>query len=157
MDQGPGSLEEDFPVKPQPRWWGLRPWKRHSTALLVVGIIYMFIGYQYIVTPSTRIREQSLQAILQFAPIQFWGGVFILAGFMAVVSTKWPPVTETWGYVVVTGLSTGWSATYLTGIWFFHAPEQNYSQVFIWAVLGFMWMVFAGFPNPEEGERRGRR
>lgn len=157
MDQGPGGLEKDLPVKHSPRWWGLRPWKRHSTALMVVGIIYVFIGYQYMVTPSTPGRERALLTVLQFAPIQFWGSVFIFAGILAIISTKWPPMAETWGYVVVASLSVGWSATYLTGIWFFDSPAQNYSQVFLWGVLGFMWMVFAGFPNPEKGARRGRR
>lgn len=157
MDQGSGSLEENLPVKSS-RWWGLRPWKRHSTALLVVGIIYIFIGYQYIVSPFTNGREVALRVILQFAPIDFWGGLFIFAGLLAIVSTRWPPIAETWGYVVVTGLSTAWAATYLTGIWFFQSPAQNYSQVFLWGVLSFMWMVFAGFPNPErEVRRRGRR
>lgn len=157
MDQGSGSLEEDYPVKPPPRWWGIRPWKRHSTALLVVGILYMFIGVQYMHAPSTPGRERALLAILQFAPIEFWGSVFVVAGLLAVISTVWPPMTETWGYVVVAGLSTGWAATYLTGIWFFKSPPQNYSQVFLWGTLSFMWMVFAGFPNPEKEVRRGRR
>lgn len=156
MDQGRGGLEEDRSVKSS-RWWGLRPWKRHSTALLVVGVLYIFIGYQYIVTPANPVRTRALFAVLQVAPISVWGSMFIFAGVLALVSTRWPPLTETWGYVVVTGLSTGWAATYLTGIWFFQSPVQNYSQVFLWGTLGFMWMVFAGFPNPEKGARRGRR
>lgn len=156
MDQESGSLEEDLPVKSS-RWWGLRPWKRHSTALMVVGILYIFIGYQYMVAAPNAGREKSLAVVLQFAPIPFWGSLFVFAGVLAIISTKWPPMAETWGYVVVTALSVGWAATYLTGIWFFHAPVTGYSQVFLWGTLGFMWMVFAGFPNPEKGARRGRR
>jgi hypothetical protein len=157
MDQERGGLEENLPVKPSPRWWGLRPWKRHSTALMVVGILYIFIGYQYMVAPSNAGREKALMTVLQFAPLPFWGSLFVFAGALAIISTKWPPMAETWGYVVVTSLSVGWAATYLTGIWFFQSPKQNYSQVFLWGTLGFMWMVFAGFPNPEKGARRGRR
>lgn len=157
MDQGQGGLEKDLHLKHPRRWWGLRPWKRHSTALLVVGVLYVFIGYQYMISPYSAAREKALMVILQFAPIEFWGALFILAGSLAIISTRWPPLTETWGYVVVTGLSTGWASTYLTGIWFFQSPKQNYSQVFLWGTLGFMWMVFAGFPNPEKEERRGRR
>lgn len=157
MGETSGSLEEDYPVDLSPKWWGLRPWKRHSTALLVVGILHIFMGFQYITVPTTEARERALLVVLQFAPIQFWGSVFIFAGSLALLSTKWPPLAETWGYVVVTALSTGWAATYLTGIWFFHSPKSNYSQVFLWGVLGIMWMVFSGFPNPEKEARRGRR
>lgn len=157
MDQGSGGLEKDLTVKLPPRWWGLRPWKRHSTALLIVGTLHVFMGFQYIVTPSTEGREKALAVVLQFAPIEFWGCVFIFAGLLAIVSTKWPPLAETWGYIVVTALSSGWAATYLTGIWFFHSPKTNYSQVFLWGVLGVMWMIFSGFPNPEKEVRRGRR
>lgn len=156
MGEGSGGLEKDIPMK-SPRWWGLRPWKRHSTALMVVGTLYIFVGYQYMVAPPSMARERALLVVLQFAPLQFWGCLFVFAGVLAIISTKWPPMAETWGYVVVTSISVGWAATYLTGIWFFQSPITNYSQVFLWGTLGFMWMVFAGFPNPEKGARRGRR
>ena len=150
MGEGSGELEEDGTVKPlPPRWWGLRPWRRHSTILMVVGILFMFVGYAYISAPASEMRERSLHVILQWAPLQFWGSLFIAAGALAVVSTRWPPLTETWGYMVVTGLSAGWAATYLTGILFFHAPASGWTQVFLWGVLAFMWYAISGFPNPE--------
>lgn len=148
MGEGRGGLEEDRPVK-EPRWWGLRPWKRHSTILTVVGLLFVLSGVQYIVMKPTKAREETLRALTQFLPVQFWGGLFVLAGLCAIISSRWPPLAEAWGYMVLTGLSSGWAATYLTGIIFFHAPVVNISQVIIWSAFGFMWWAIAGLPNPE--------
>jgi hypothetical protein len=147
MDQGRGGVEKDFPVKHP--LWGLRPWKRHSTILAVVGFMFVLTGLQYIFTASTPARDKSLFVLLQVAPIQVWAILLILAGLLAMASTKWPPGAETWGYMVLTGLSSGWSATYLFGVLFFGAPVAALGQSIIWAALAFMWWAISGFPNPE--------
>lgn len=149
MGQGHGGLEEDRPMKLPHRWWGLRPWKRHSTILMVVGFLYTLAGTQYIITGPNRLRDLALAVVLQIAPIQFWGVVFILAGLMSMISSRWPPAADKWGYMVLTGLTSGWSAVYLTSIIFFHAPWSNIGQVIIWACLGFIWWAISGFPNPD--------
>lgn len=148
MDQGYGGLEEDGLMKPR-KFWGLRPWKRHSTILMVVGFLFVLVGMQYALAPESKGRSEALYVILQVAPIQFWGGVFIFAGFMSMISSRWPPLAETWGYMVLTGLSSGWSATYLIGIIFFKSPAANITQVILWGSLGFMWWAISGLPNPE--------
>lgn len=149
MDQGSGSLEEDFPVK-SPRWWGLRPWKRHSTILMVVGVLYALIGFLYMNAPPSRGREVALAAILQVAPMEFWGSLFIATGFMAIVSSRWPPLTATWGYMVLTGMSSGWSAAYLLSSIFYHAPwSTNSTQIFLWGILAFLWWAISGLLNPD--------
>jgi hypothetical protein len=117
--------------------------------LIVVGFLFVLAGVQYIITGPSRIRDVALATVLQIAPVYFWGGLFIVAGLLAIVSSKWPPKSEKWGYMVLTGLSSGWSATYLTSILFFNAPWANVGQVIIWAVLGFLWWGISGFPNPE--------
>lgn len=149
VDKGRGRLEENRSMTKSQRWWGLRPWKRHSTILVVVGFMFVLAGIQYIVAKPSKAREEALYALTQFAPVQFWGGLFVLAGLSAMISTRWPPLAETWGYMVLTGLSSGWAATYLTGVIFFHAPTTNLSQVIIWGCLGFMWWAISGLPNPE--------
>lgn len=150
MGEGSGGLEEDRDMKQPHHIWGLRPWKRHSTILMVVGLLYMLIGWSYIISTPSRLRENSLAVVLQFAPIQFWGGLFVMAGLMSMISSRWPPMTETWGYMVLTGLSSGWSATYLTGILFFHAPAGvSITQTVLWGLLGFMWWAISGLVNPD--------
>lgn len=150
MGEGRGDMEENSPVTKLQHWWGFRPWKRHSTILTVVGFLFVLVGISYTFGSSSQTREIALAVILQIAPIQFWGWLFILAGLSSMISAKWPLVTETWGYMVLTGLSSGWSATYLTTIIFFHAPLSNLTQVILWACLGFMWWAISGLPNPSK-------
>jgi hypothetical protein len=157
MGEGRGGMAEDIPVIPR-KWWGLRPWKRHSTILLVGGSLYILVGFQYAITKTTPGREVALAVVLQVAPINFWGSLFVIAGLLTIISSKWPPMTETWGYSVLTGFSSGWAATYLTGIIFYHSPKANLTQVFLWGVLGFMWWAVSGLPNPERpAVENGRR
>lgn len=149
MGEECGNMEEGFRVKIIRRFWGLRPWKRHSTILIVVGILYAVIGYQYIIATPNPARERSLIAILQFAPIQFWGGVFLLTGILTSISSRWPPFAETWGYMMLTGLSSAWSATYLIGLLFYNAPTVNVSGAIVWGLLAFMWWAVSGLLNPD--------
>jgi hypothetical protein len=91
MGEGSGGLEEDLPIAEPHKLWGLRPWKRHSTILMVVGCLFVAIGIGYIVVPSTEGRNASLRVILQVAPIQFWGSIFVFAGLLSMLSSRWPP------------------------------------------------------------------
>lgn len=149
MDENGGDLEKDL-VRQRRRLWGLRPWKRHSLILTVSGFLYVLVGFLYINTPSTPGRERALKVILQVAPVHVWGGIFMVAGALAIISSRWPPFAETWGYMVLTGLSSGWAATYLLGIMFFHSPVTNASQVAIWGCLAFMWWAISGLLNPDK-------
>lgn len=149
MGKTRGRMEDDFHVNKFRRFWGLRPWKRHGLILMVVGFLYTLVGFNYITAPYSPSREHSLSVVLQFAPIQFWGAVFIFAGLLSMLSSRWPPFTETWGYMVLTGMSTGWSATYLTGMIFFGSPATNVTQVILWGCLGFIWWAISGLLNPD--------
>jgi hypothetical protein len=153
MEQGRGGLEEDHPVKSE-RWWGLRPWKRHSTILMVVGFLYVLIGIQYMLAGPSPARELALAAVLRVAPLDVWGGVFAVVGVLSIISSRWPPLAETWGYMVLSGLSSGWAGAYLTGIAIFKSPITNITQVILWFVLAFMWWAISGFPNPPERKQR---
>lgn len=150
MGQERRGLEEDRSIAKPRRWWGFRPWKRHSTILMVVGFLFVLVGISYAFGKPSQSRELALAVILQVAPIEFWGWLFIVAGFLSMVSAKWPPLTEIWGYMVLTSLSSGWAATYLTGMIFFHAPWANLTQVILWGCLAFMWWAISGLPNPEK-------
>lgn len=132
------------------RYVGVRPWKRHSLVLMVAGLCYIAIGASYIWTEATPSRNVALKLSLSWFPIQFWGCVFIIAGLMAVISSRWPPVAETWGYMVLTGLSAGWGGTYALGVIFLHSPPQNLSGAILWGLLGFMWWGISGLLNPEK-------
>lgn len=130
-------------------FWGLRRWTRHSLLLCVAGIIYILLGAFYMKGPRMPNREVALQALLRIAPMSFWGSVFIFAGILSIISSRWPRFAETWGYMVLTGLSLAWGTAYLTGIVFTNAPLSNLSGFLLFDLLGFVWLIVSGLRNPE--------
>lgn len=129
---------------------GLRPWTQHSKVLMGGGLANIFVGTSYMFTETTPNRMSALAVALRWAPMEFWGGLFVAAGILAVFSSRWPPVAETWGYTVLTGLSAGWSATYLAGVILDKAPLANLSAVAMWGLLAFMWYSVSGLVNPDK-------
>lgn len=149
MGETHGDMEENLRITKTQQWWGLRPWKRHSLILTVGGFLYVLIGFLYVNSPPNANRETSLKVILQIAPIQVWGAIFTISGILSMISSRWPPFSETWGYMVLTGMSSGWATTYLMGVLFFHSPSTNLSQVLVWGILAFMWWGISGLANPD--------
>lgn len=135
-------------------WLGVRPWKRHSLVLMVAGFVYVAIGISYIWAEPTPTREVALHFALQWISLEHWGVIFICAGLLAIISSRWPPVSETWGYTVLTGLSSAWSAFYLVGVLFWHSPPTNLSGVMSWGLIAFMWWAISGLINPSDIEDR---
>lgn len=129
-------------------WRGIRPWKRHSLVLAVAGLVYILIGVSYITTEPTKARTRALTFALDWWSIDAWGYVFIAAGALSIVSSRWPPISETWGYTVLTGLSAAWAAFYLVGILFGDSPVSNISGVLSWGIIAFMWWAISGLLNP---------
>jgi hypothetical protein len=150
MGEEYGGMEENVPVAKVRKYWGLRPWKRHSMILMVGGFLYFLIGFLSFNQPPSETRERALKVVLQVAPIQFWGCLFILAGLMSMISSRWPPISEKWGYVVLTGMSSGWASTYVLGVLFFGSPGSNWSQALLWGILSFMWWAISGLANPDQ-------
>jgi len=146
MSSTPGSgkrfRKEDF--------WGLRQFKRHSLVLTVAGIGYMLTGITYILAEPTENRKIALAIAFEWFPIEFWGSVFVLAGLVAVISSRWPPVNDTWGYLPLTGLSAGWAATYAAGVIFDDSPISNLTGTLNWGLLAFVWWGISGFVNPDK-------
>ena len=138
-------------MKPNRSYWGFRrEWKRHDVILCVVGLLYMLVGVYYIMTGMSRQRFDSLSILLQVAPMTFWGGVFVFAGMLAIISSRWPPFAETWGYVVLTSLSAGWAAAYLMSMLFAGAPYTNIIGAIVWGLYGFVWWAVSGLLNPDK-------
>lgn len=150
MGEKRGDMEENLHVNFVRKFWGLRPWKRHSMILMVVGIMYALIGFAYFNAPPNRTRDVTLVVVLQIAPIQFWGGLFFFAGILTSLSSRWPPFGETWGYMVLTGLSAGWAAAYLMGVLFFKAPIAGITGGLVWGLLAFLWWAISGLLNPDK-------
>jgi hypothetical protein len=146
MGKGFRSMEDTERVKR--RFWGLRPWQRHDLILCVAGTIYALVGGAYVIAEPNQGREIALQILLSALPLEFWGCVFIAVGITCVISARWPPFADTWGYVVLTALSLGWGSAYLLGILLGSSPWTNISGVLVWTLLSFMWWAVSGLQNP---------
>lgn len=131
-------------------WFDLRPWKRHSLVLMVAGLVFVLVGISYILTEPTPSRLAALSVARSWMSFEAWGCVFIFAGFLAILSSRWPPVSKTWGYMVLTGLSAGWSAFYAMGVIFKDSPPSNLSGTLSWGLIGFMWWAISGLLNPND-------
>jgi len=149
MGEDSGAVEENHKLTFREKFWGLRPWKRHSTILMVAGIMYSIIGWAYGFGPRNPARDAGLTVLLQIAPLHFWGGVFVTCGVLVMISSRWPPLSEAWGYMLLAGISAAWCATYLLG-YLFYQVSANVSGVVLWGLLAFMWWAVSGLLNPDQ-------
>lgn len=129
--------------------WGLRPWKRHSFVLLVAGAVYVGLGLTYFITEPSSTRAASLEVAVSIAPLSAWGIAWIGAGILALISSRWPPASETWGYSALSGLAAWWASCYAVGVVVGEAPAQSASGAFVWALVAFLWWAIAGLWNPD--------
>lgn len=150
MGKGRRDMEGNFHMIPLRHFWGLRPWRRHGLILMVAGLMYILVGFAYILAGPNPTRNASLVVLLSIAPLSFWGGVFIFCGLLSMISSRWPPFTETWGYMVLTGVSLGWGSAYLLGVLFYGAPWTNINGFLTWGLLGFIWWAISGLLNPDK-------
>lgn len=131
------------------RWRGVRPFERHSLVLIVAGLVYIAIGITYLTAEPTPTRVNALQYALNWISYNHWGIVFMVVGASAIVSSRWPPISETWGYTLLTGQSAAWALFYLAGVIFGDAANSGVTAVMSWGLIGFMWWAISGLVNPE--------
>jgi hypothetical protein len=133
----------------RPDWLSLRDWKRHSLVLAVAGTVYICTGVTYMTTEPTNSRLSALRVAIDWMPLSAWGIVFMLVGALAILSSRWPPASETWGYTALTSLSIGWAGFYLCAIPLGAPAGQNFTGALAWGLLGFLWWAISGLVNPD--------
>lgn len=129
-------------------WFEVRPWSRHSLVLLVAGwsCIAVGLGYHYVIPGGPR--WLALVVARKLMPMDGWVIVWIAVGLLVILSARWPPMYEKWGYSVLTGLCTGWGAFHLLGMPFVEDWQSSFISVVVWSLLGFLWWAIAGLNNP---------
>lgn len=132
------------------KWKALKPWRRHSLVLIVAGMAYVFIGLSYIYAEPSPTRTVALQYALNWFSLGGWGVWFAITGVITMVSSRWPPVSRTWGYTMLTGISCAWGLFYLAGIVFGDSPFTNISGAIVWSVFGFLWWAISGLVDPTD-------
>lgn len=115
---------------------------------MVAGLVYIGIGVSFVMAGNSEARNIALHYAFLLMPQQAWGCVFVAAGLTSVISSRWPPISETWGYIVLTSLSAGWAAFYAVGIIFYESPSTNFSGAMTWGLVAFMWWAISGLVNP---------
>jgi hypothetical protein len=135
--------------EPTHRWVGIRPWQRHSLVLAMSGLVYMMIGYSLTFAEHTAARRESLQVAVEWMPLEYWGVVWFVAGGIAIVSSRWPIFSVTWGYTVLTGLAAAWAAFFAVSILFGDSPVTNVTGTLAWGLVAFMWWAISGLVNPD--------
>ncbi len=127
----------------------MRPIRTHGLVLMVAGFVYIAIGFTYLTAEPTPARVEALKYALNWVDFNTWGYVWILVGLLSIISSRWPPVSETWGYTVLTGQAAAWGLFYGAGVIFADTPVSNLSGVLSWGLIGFMWWAISRLVNPE--------
>lgn len=127
-----------------------RPWQRHSLVVMVGGLIYIALGLSYMTMGELSERRAKVLVIaLNLFPMTIWGIIFVVVGSLAVLSSRWPKFSETWGYAGLTSLAAVWSGVYLLGYIFGDAPYTNVMYGLVFGLVGFLWWGISGLLNPE--------
>lgn len=132
-----------------PRWTAVRPFRTHSAVLIVAGIVYISIGITYASADPDPARVHALRYVLYWLDYNAWGYVFMGVGALAIISSRWPPISETWGYMVLTGQSSAWGLAYGAGVLFGDTASTNLTGFLLWSLIGFMWWAISRLANPE--------
>lgn len=133
-------------------WWALRPWRRHSMVLMFAGVVYIFFGLTSIGSDLGGADPEVLESykvLLAVLSLDAWGVMWIVVGCLAILSSRWPPASETWGYSALAGMSTLWGSMLSAGV-LFGAPSQALSGGMVWFLLAFIWWAISGLVNPAE-------
>jgi hypothetical protein len=128
----------------------VRSWERHSSVLFVGGLIYVFVGLTYLLEEPTAKQMDALIVVLRIAPVNVWAFVFMVTGFLTILSARFILFHQSWGYMLLCGLSAGWSAVYLIGL--VVGPALLVVSLplgLIWGLMCFLWWTISGFVNPE--------
>jgi hypothetical protein len=132
-------------------WLTFRPWERHNLVLMVGGFAYILVGVMYISVDSLTVSQAlSLEVALRVMELWKWGSLFVYAGLLAILSSRWPAFSKTWGYSILTGGAAGWSAVYALGFFFGNAPFAILTTSLLWGLTAFLWWAISGLHNPEE-------
>jgi hypothetical protein len=128
----------------------LRPFNRHSLILTIAGSAYMLTGATYILAAPTESRKVALSVALRWFPLEVWGLVFACVGLLSILSSRWPRLSDSWGYALLTALSLGWAATYAAGVIIENAPVGNLTGTVQWGLLSFLWWAIPGLVTPDK-------
>lgn len=130
-----------------------KPWTKHSGILVVTGFVYIVIGVRLYHSVSSENLKAALYYAINLMPIDGWGIGFIVVGTIAVVSSRWPNVPASWGYVLLTGWSAAWSSFFFAGAMLTETRIIYFSTAAVWALLAYLWWAISGLVDLKDDGR----
>lgn len=128
---------------------GLRPWERHSQVVAGAGAVYVAYGVNLLFIPASDSRVRGLELGISWMSLHHWGLVWAAVGILGLVSTRWPPASETWGYSTLAALAAVWAAFYALGMIFLDTPINGIAGMLVWGLVAYLWWGISGLRNPE--------
>lgn len=119
--------------------------------LVVFGIIYLVLGQSYL----TANYPPALDALsgVAFMPVAYWGGVWIAAGIVAIVSgVVYSPAKDRWGFLALSCLSFWWGMSYLFG-WLLDDVEGGWRSAIVYGGYAVAALIMAGMIDPATVDR----
>jgi hypothetical protein len=129
---------------------GMRPWQRHSQVVAGAGLVYVAYGVNMLFIEPSDARVRGLELGLSWMSLHAWGVIWVFVGMLGLVSTRWPPASETWGYSALAGLAALWSLFYALGMVFLGTPVNGIAGALVWGLVSYLWWGISGLRNPEE-------
>lgn len=127
----------------------LRPWQQHSQVLAVAGFVYLVYGVIGVGPSWDSPRDRTL-TLATYIPAWIWMLVWVVVGLLALVSTRWPPSSKTWGYTALAGLAACWSVIYATSTLLGADLARNFGGMLVWALVSYLWYAISGLVNPDD-------
>lgn len=127
----------------------LRPWQQHSNVLTVAGFVYITYGLIAVGTDWDPSRAGTL-ILVTHTPALLWMFAWLGVGMLALISTRWPASSKTWGYTALAGLATWWSVVYATSTLLGADPARNVGGTLVWALVAYLWYAISGLVNPDD-------
>jgi len=108
--------------------------------------MYIVTGIGNILTPTKSVP--ALQLAEGWAPLVFWGVVFVAVGVCGIISARIPPGRDTWGFALMVGMSLWWSCVYFFG-WVTFDVDRAWTSALQWFFSAILLTIVAGWPEAE--------
>lgn len=93
-------------------YWVMRRAGRR-TVVIGLGGVAIFTGFNLILAEQSTSRLNAMYAFLQLAPIAAWGGLWLVAGVVAIAGAFVPRTNDRWGLDALAFTYGLWASEYL--------------------------------------------
>ena len=132
------------------RWAEFHPWKRHGLILLASGSYFIVFGFNLFLSgDELERREEIIVSALRIMPTRGWAWLFIFLGAVIIIVSRFKCFRPSWGYMILVGHGSAWTAVYFVGYVFDGAPIANLNYGLIWMIFSFKWYLVSGLVNPD--------